>query len=129
MIRVWTWVKILLALLILPAVAAGGAFSVCTCHHETVYMGDTCGCKHGHLHKSEQQKQEQPQHHCTHVENEMQPTSGHISLPEFADINVEIIEVPSFHRCHVNAHHMVTLTLERVGLWEPPDTRCCPLLI
>lgn len=126
MTHVWTWVRALLALLILPIVAVGGNFCVCTCHHETVYTGKQCNCHHEH-----EQHEEQPhqQHQCTHIETEMQPTSGHVSVPVFDKLISSPTEAPGFHFSKKSMHRDVALTLERTELWDPPDARTLPLLI
>lgn len=129
MIRMYTWAQILLALLVLPAVAMGGALSVCACHHEVVYSGESCGCGHGHVHEGEEQKPQPAEHHCTHVENEMQPVPGEIQVPLFDWVEAAMAETPNFRRGLSRMHSLVALSLEHAGLWEPPDTRLHPLRI
>lgn len=124
-----TWLRVLVALLILPILAVGGGVSVCTCHHEVVYAGSSCGCGHGHMHRGDEQKPQPEEHQCAHVDNEMLATSADVLVPVF-DLEAAMpAEVPDFHWCMSRMHSLVALTLERTGLWDPPETRTLPLLI
>ena len=72
---------------------------------------------------------EHQQHQCTHIETEMQPTSGHVAVPGFDKAVCIVAEPPGFYYSKEYTHLLVALTLERTGLWDPPDTRTLPLLI
>ena len=72
---------------------------------------------------------EHQQHQCTHIETEMQPTSGHVAVPGFDKAVSIVAETPGFYYSKELPHHNVALTMARARLWDPPDTRTLPLLI
>jgi hypothetical protein len=76
------------------------------------------------MHRGEHQ-----QHQCSHIETEMQPTSGHVAVPNFDKAVCPEAVAPGFIYSKEYTHLHVALTLERTELWDPPDTRTLPLLI
>lgn len=126
-----TWLRILVALLVIPIVAGGGMVQVCNCHQEVVYAGSGCACGHAHAEKGGEGKQEQPRekHRCIHVQNELRVVQAEVELPQFTAVQECSRAVPDFRWCKAEMHCEVALALARAWLWDPPDAVRAPMLI
>ena len=126
-----TWLRILVALLVMPVVVGGSLVAHCSCHSEVVFVG---GCSCGHAHAEEHSdapdsETERDEHHCAHVENELRVVSPEVELPLFTTENIEKVVVPDFRLSQELMHSSVALALERSWQWDPPDAVSAPMLI
>ena len=112
----------------LPVVAMGGAFSVCSDHNEIVYVGNSHDSSYSHIHEGEDHQEQPHEHQCAHVESEILPFVQ-VQAPVVDLALVETAGLPDFRWCLSRMHSMVALALERASYWEPPPTRTAPLLI
>lgn len=126
-----TWLRILVALLVMPVVAGGSLVAQCSCHREIVFAGE-CSCGHEHAqeqapgHESETERDE---HRCAHVENELRFVSAEVDLPMFAAVVMTEVTVPDFQCTRERLHSSVAQALVRARQWDPPDAVNVPLLI
>lgn len=126
LVNTWNCMKLLLTLLLLPVVALGGVFSVCSDHNEIVYVGTSCNGSYWHEHEGDDQEQPH-EHHCTQVENEALPFAQ-VQVPAFEPAAVPV-EVPDFRSFCRRMRSLVSLTMERTERRVPPKIRTAPLLI
>lgn len=123
-----TWFRVLMLLLVLPVIAVGGGVCVCDCRHQAVYAG-RCDCDHGHADAPEQPAAPRQQHQCFHVENELQSVSGQVEAPSFPLAAAIFAEQPGFYVTERMLRSQVLWFLARSRIWQPPETRCRPMLI
>lgn len=123
-----TWFRVLMLLLVLPVIAVGGGVCVCDCRHQVVYAG-RCDCDHGHAEEPGLPVAPGQQHRCFHVENELQAVSGQVEVPVFPLAVAILAEPLGFDGAARMLHSQVAVSLERSRLWQPPETRCRPMLI
>ena len=132
MLKEWTWLRLLTALLVLPMVLVAGVVKTCPCNQEQVPVAKCCCC-HEHAaseeHHHHQPAPQAPEHRCAHVQNDMQPVSVQVQLPDFSWDDAPLCVVPDFHLYRSCMHSCVMLTLARSRLWEPPETVNRPMLI
>jgi isopentenyl phosphate kinase len=131
MTLITTWLRIVVALLVMPVVAGGSMVAHCSCHSEVVFAG---GCSCGHAHAEEHNQTSEPEserdeHRCTHVENELRVVSAEVELPLFTAECAAEVSVPDFRLSQERIHSSVALALERAWQWDPPDAVSAPLLI
>ena len=132
MLKEWTWLRLLIALLVLPMVLLGGFVKACPCRQSEMPV-EPCCCGHEHADPVEaphhKEMPSSPEQHCAHAKSDMQPVSSQVQLPEFSIDEASICIVPDFHLYRSCMHSCVMLTLARSRLWEPPETVNSPLLI
>lgn len=135
MTRILTWLKLLLVLLVFPAVAGGSVMHACGCDRVAAQLSAECGCGHHHSGGVPGQGDKLPQlpeHDCFFALNDdLQIVPDSVEPPAARVSSVELVPVPDFQLYKGEWHSLVAHMMERCLCTphECKDAAVAPLLI